>query len=155
MPQTHFWFHKHLSLTLEEGCQSATGQFSVCSGALFKPAICKSLAVNPKSQASTSLAKIRATAASAACCLLAKLQTATFEGCVQIGMLRPRLQSTALRFSLSQPCSAAAPAPLPREGVSTSTPLRTLHALGKHAAAKKRCSPPPNLETWPLGEEAR
>lgn len=36
--QTHFWFHKHPSLTLEKGCESATGQFNVCSGVLFKPA---------------------------------------------------------------------------------------------------------------------
>lgn len=45
---------------------------------------------------------------------------------------------------------SAAPAPFQREGVSTR--LLIPHALGTHAATKKRYSLLSNLETWLLGE---
>lgn len=69
-----------LLVSLEKGCESATRKSTVCSGALFKPAIWESVAANPESQASTSRAKTCATTASAACILLAKSQTATLKG---------------------------------------------------------------------------
>lgn len=62
-----------LKLRFGEGCESATGQLNVCSGALFKSASWKSLTVNPKSQTRTTQLD---TSISASCSFLAKQQTA-------------------------------------------------------------------------------